>query len=312
MAVWLKKTKGSSGHLRDGTKGADLRRQILGADGIFNAHGKRPLDHILQLDQIARPVIMEQDVHGRRGDAVDPGFGRRAVRVEKMVDQQRNVLLALPKRRQLDEHGIEKIQKIHDLISEAPQSNITNTQSSEVPKYTTKLTSFSLVSEEEVRNLLRKAPVKSCELDPIPTWILRQCEESVAPIITRMINESLQSSVMPGDFKLAILAPLLKKIGLELFKSNFRPVSNLPYVSKLTERAAACQLIAHMKLNGLFEILQSAYREGHSTETALLKVQNDLLMGMDNQKLSFLIYLRTLHHLRHPFSIDNTGTYYER
>ena len=72
---------------------------------------------------------------------------------------------------------------------------------------------------------------------------------------------------------------------------NFRPVSNLAYASKLIESVVANQLVERMTNNGLFEPLQSAYRQGHSTETALLKIQNDILLAMDNQQVSILVLL---------------------
>ena len=113
--------------------------------------------------------------------------------------------------------------------------------------------------------------------------------------MTKIVNLSLQSSTMPLPFQSAILIPLLKKPGLELMKSNFRHVSNLAYVSKLIESAVASQLVEHLTRNRLFDPLQSAYRQGHSTETALLKVQSDMLEVMDNQKfyilVCYLIYL---------------------
>ena len=68
-------------------------------------------------------------------------------------------------------------------------------------------------------------------------------------------------------------------------------MSNLAYLSKVIERAAAAQLIGHMKSNGLFEPLQSAYREGHSTETALTKMQNDFLVAIDKGLVSLLVLL---------------------
>ena len=88
-----------------------------------------------------------------------------------------------------------------------------------------------------------------------------------------------------------MLIPLLKKIGLERLKKNFRPISNLPYVSKITDSAVADQIVLHMITNGLHEPLQSAYKQFHSCETALLKVKNDILMTMDKQQVSILLLL---------------------
>ena len=79
-----------------------------------------------------------------------------------------------------------------------------------------------------------------------------------------------------------------------MIEPNFRPGSNLAYASILIENAFASQLVERMTNNGLFEQLQSAYRQGHSTETALLKVQNDMLVVMDSLDSRFsycLIYL---------------------
>ena len=109
--------------------------------------------------------------------------------------------------------------------------------------------------------------------------------------MTKIINLSLQSSNIPLPFKSGMLIALLKKPGLELVISNFRPVSNLAYASKLIESVVASQLVEHMTKNRLFDTLQSAYRQGHSTETALLKVQNDMLEAMDYQKASILLLL---------------------
>ena len=85
--------------------------------------------------------------------------------------------------------------------------------------------------------------------------------------------------------------PLLKKLGLDLLFKNFRPISNLQFVSKLTERVVANQIQCDMIKNNLFPQLQSAYCSHHSTETALLKVKNDLLMNMNKGHVSLLVLL---------------------
>ncbi len=96
---------------------------------------------------------------------------------------------------------------------------------------------------------------------------------------------------MPNDLKLGIIKPLLKKLGLDLVKENYRPVSNLPFLGKLIERIVTLQIVDHLVANELMDIFQSAYRKYHSTETALLKVQNDILMELDKSNTVILILL---------------------
>ena len=94
--------------------------------------------------------------------------------------------------------------------------------------------------------------------------------------------------------RLLLLKPLLKKCGLNIAFNNFPPVSNLPHVSKLSEKAAANQLTDHMTTNDLHMPLQSAYKQNHSTESALLKVKNDILLNMEAQKVTLLLVLLDL------------------
>ena len=139
------------------------------------------------------------------------------------------------------------------------------------------LSHFKNVTEAQVSGLITGSAVKSCPLDPAPAVVLKECWSVLLPVMTKIVNLSINTAVMPDCFKLAMLNPLLKKMGLdfEVF-ANFRPISNLMFMSKLTERAIALQLIDYITINNLDEVFQSAYKQLHSTETALLRVQNDI------------------------------------
>lgn len=87
---------------------------------------------------------------------------------------------------------------------------------------------------------------------------------------------------MPRDFKRALIKPLLKKPSLDPDDlKNYRPVSNLSFLSKILEKVVASRLDTHLELNDLQEPFQSAYRTCHSTETALVRVKSDLLETLD-------------------------------
>ena len=152
---------------------------------------------------------------------------------------------------------------------------------------------FMSVSLSDVSELLSKMTIKSCPLDPVPASVLlKQCTSVLLPVMTQIVNQSLNLAVFPDCFKFALLNPLLKKPTLDVEAlSNFRPISNLMFMSKLIEKVVASQLINHISSNGFDEILQSAYKQFHSTETALVKVFNDIVLDVDRNRTVILLLL---------------------
>ena len=144
------------------------------------------------------------------------------------------------------------------------------------------LLAFRPLSENEPLKLVRQSAKKSCPLDPAPTSLVVSCLDVLLPVITRIINCSLTSGEFPDCWEEALVSPLLKKSGVLSEFTNLRPVSNLQYVLKLTERAFFDQTHAHLTSHGSYPPFQSAYRKCHSTETTLLKVQNDVRMNLDS------------------------------
>ena len=109
------------------------------------------------------------------------------------------------------------------------------------------------------------------------------------PYLTAMINALLREGDLPASQKLAIITPLLKKSSLDANElKNYRPVSNLSFLSKVVERIVAEQFTAYLQANYLLPRLQSAYRCHHSTETALLRVLSDVDAAIDRQDVTLL------------------------
>ena len=77
------------------------------------------------------------------------------------------------------------------------------------------LTSFRLATRDDILKLVCNAPTKSCELDTMPTWLLKQCSDGIIPSMTSIINMKLESGVVPGCFKKTLVRPLLKKPSLD-------------------------------------------------------------------------------------------------
>ena len=144
----------------------------------------------------------------------------------------------------------------------------------------------------EVKESLIKASAKSSELDLMPTWLLKKCGDELAPVLLDTISRSLESGVVPDSFKLAHVPPLLKRSGLKTENlKHYRPVSNLFCLSKLTKRVASSRLAEHLTRFDLHDPQQSAYRPLHNCETALTRVQNEILRAMDKRKVGILLLL---------------------
>ena len=152
-----------------------------------------------------------------------------------------------------------------------------------------RLTGFQEVSIEDVRRVLLHSPPKTCVLDPLPTSVLRDLVDVLLPFIHVMCNASLKEGHLPSSQKAAIVTPILKKVNADPDElKNYRPISNLTFISKVIERIVAEQITRHLNEANLMPPLQSAYRCHHSTETAVMKVLSDILDAMDARKVSLL------------------------
>ncbi len=186
---------------------------------------------------------------------------------------------------------IQKIANIREKLDNLDPSTITPLNLPIVPMPEKCLTDFAPVTEKDLLDIINAMATKSCDLDPIPTRLLKDCKEVLIPILVQIVNTVLHSGTMPKNLKLAHVIPLLKKVILEWIFKNYRPVSNLAFLGKVIEKVSAIQLVDHLVGNGLCEKFQSSYKELHSTETALLRVSNDILCALDKGHAVLLVLL---------------------
>uniref|UniRef100_A0A8C6M2X5 Reverse transcriptase domain-containing protein n=1 Tax=Nothobranchius furzeri TaxID=105023 RepID=A0A8C6M2X5_NOTFU len=192
--------------------------------------------------------------------------------------------------------------------------------------------SFELPHPSELLDYITKSKPSTCQLDPIPTVLVKSCLSSLLPFITAIIHSSLSSGTVPSLFKSASVSPILKKPGSDPNDFNYlRPISHLPFIGKipgvktllwkkggghkpppppppksLFKSASVSPIlkkpgsdpndfnylrpISHLPF--ISKILEKTVAcPHHSTETALLKITNDLLIAADSCLISFLILL---------------------
>ena len=112
-------------------------------------------------------------------------------------------------------------------------------------------------TEAEIWNIIKLLSVKSCELDHLPTWHLKECKAELVPLITDIVNMPLRESMIPKSLKTVLIRPLLKKTGLDNnILKNYRPVSNLTFISKVIEKVISGRLNEHLINNSLVDLRQ--------------------------------------------------------
>ncbi|KAI4879259.1 hypothetical protein NFI96_003947 [Prochilodus magdalenae] len=145
---------------------------------------------------------------------------------------------------------------------------------------------------DDILQLLESSNPTTCPLDPIPSPLLRSISLDLLPFISSLINSSLSSGCVPQAFKTARVVPILKKPSLDSSDvSSYRPVSLLPFLSKILECAVYNQLSFFLSQNQLQDINQSRFKPAHSIETALIAVTERLHAARSAKLSSVLILL---------------------
>ena len=140
-------------------------------------------------------------------------------------------------------------------------------------------------------DLLKKIPTgKATGCDALSAKVLKLAAPVLASPFCRLMNLFISTGCFPSTWKTAQVTPLFKN-GSCGDTGNYRPISVLPVLSKVLERHVAIALSDHLHGHDLMYNLQSAFRENHSTETALIKLTDKLLFNMDNDMVTGLTFV---------------------
>ena len=121
------------------------------------------------------------------------------------------------------------------------------------------ITPVSCVLSSTVKNIIQSLSTKTCSLDPLPTFVIKNYVDLLSPMITNIVNQSLTTGEFPSLLKLSHVRPCLKKDNLdkEILK-NYRPVANTPFLSKVIEKVVATQTYNYLEAYNLMPTTQSA------------------------------------------------------
>ena len=161
------------------------------------------------------------------------------------------------------------------------------TQQDMVPR----LDKFSTIGEAELKTIINQMPNKSCQLDILKTVTLKKVIDKCIPAITRVINLSLGKRGFYAKWKIAVVKLLIKARQKGTIQSNYRPVSNLDFISKVVEKCALKHFNKHCDDYDLLPENQSTYRKHYSCETILLRMTNDILWNMENKLVTAVTLL---------------------
>ncbi len=204
---------------------------------------------------------------------------------------------------------INKVRNIENSLQDALDGLRPMPLSSDQPHQGPLLSEFTPILPSEVHKLLATMPAKSSPLDVVPTSLLKACPITFSNILAFLTNLSINQGCFPTQFKKAQITPLMKKPCLDPDDpASYRPISNLNTISKIIERLVLTRIIAHVSSSPSVDCLQSAYRRFHSTETALLKVTDDIYKAFNDGQSLLLVALD----MSAAFDCINHGTLLNR
>ena len=150
--------------------------------------------------------------------------------------------------------------------------------------------SLSEVTEHDVVKVSKTIKSMSMGVDDINIFVIKVLMNRISSVLTDIINTSFATNTFPERWKKAIIKPI-PKVSVPLSASDYRPISLLPALSKIIEKLVNRQIVFYLTTHDLLDPNQSAYKKNHSTQTALLKLTEDIYDAIDDSEVTLLALL---------------------
>ena len=150
--------------------------------------------------------------------------------------------------------------------------------------------SFQPVSEHDITKVVKSLKSMSVGVDEINSFVIKSLVPRINTILVHIVNVSFEHGIFPENWKKAVITPI-PKVSIPLSPSDFRPISLLPTLSKIIEKLANIQIVEYLIEHNFLDPYQSAYKKNHSTQTALLKLCEDIYDIIDDSEITLLVLL---------------------
>ena len=145
------------------------------------------------------------------------------------------------------------------------------------------------VTCDQVRNVISSLNNSSAGYDELPPFVAKSCVDGFEPI-TYMVSESLRVGICPLELKIAKVVPVFKSGDPRLF-TNYRPISVLPFLSKVFEKIVYNYLFDFICDNNILYDYQFGFRPKHSTQQAIITLFDNITKSLDNGNIAISIFI---------------------
>ena len=175
-----------------------------------------------------------------------------------------------------------------ELENNLPKNNIDPT--SLIPNVPHRLSHFELCIPSEVSDIIMNLKLTKQNRDSVSIRLIKDNVDTIAPVVSDLINQSLVEGVFPDCLKLAEIIPIFKK-GETNLPSNYRPISLLPYLSKIYEKIIYFRLILYFNEHSLLSPNQFGFRQNLSTQDAIIEFTENIYNSLNEKHSSMNIFI---------------------